>query len=543
MPDELDLGALVTPEGYYLVRETPSTPSVAEPRAAERFVAEPFVAEPDADPEYRHRFTYRGSDTSIKRAAIDLIRGARCKIFLASFRIGDRDLLDALFAAVDRLHGGVYVITSWTEDSLRRDLSSLEDVDDVDVQAQKKQFDELTRRGITLRGHEGCHAKFLLVDDAVALVSSANLETSALADTPRKRATGENGVLLADRAEVDRLARFFTRLWYSGCTWEALPGAEYALHRRTPTASPVTVPLGTGPGVIWTYGGGERGGGEARGGEAGGGERGGRADRGERGILAALHDVIGLARTELLLATFSLVGIRNRPELLLDPLRRAMAEHDIDVRLLVRARNNIAAHRADTAALAELGVTVHGDSDTHAKGVIADGRYGALFSANFDAEHGLFQDVEVGTRLDGRPALTEAHRYFRHAMANADLRFATRPTQRELDRGLGARWRRRWPYADRVSVSATDADWRSLVAAAGAGPVLWEDADGLRLYVADVAATLRPVSPASYRLTVEPAKTGAAARLQSWFDERPAPGAARPKRGCCPAILVRQPGP
>ena len=212
-----------------------------------------------------------------------------------------------------------------------------------------------------------------------------------------------------------------------------------------------------GPGVIWTY----------DGDDADGSHR-------ERGILAALHDVIGRARRELLLATFSLVGIRDRPELLLDPLRRAMAAHDLDVRLLVRPRNNVPEHRADTGALAELGVTIHGDSDTHAKGVIADGRYGALFSANFDAVYGMFSGVEVGARLDGRPALAEARRYFRHAMDHADLTFVPAPTQHELDRALGARWRRRWPHGARLTVSAAEADWRRLVNAATTGPVLWE---------------------------------------------------------------------
>jgi phosphatidylserine/phosphatidylglycerophosphate/cardiolipin synthase-like enzyme len=505
MSEQLDLGALTVDDGYFLLRQT---------------TGQPFVAEPDADTEYRHRFTYRGSDTSIKRAAIDLINGAQRKIFLASFRIGDRDLLNALFAAVDRLHGGVYVITSWTEDRLRKDLSSLEDVDDIDVQAQKKRFDELTRRGIALRGHEGCHAKFLVVDDTVALVSSANLETSALEDRPHKKATGENGVLIADPAEAGRLARFFSRLWYSGCTWAALPGAEYALHERKPTASPVGVaPLDDGPGVIWTHG------------STGGSER---------GILAALHDVIGRARRELLLATFSLVGIRERPEVLLEPLRRAINDHGVNVRLLVRARNNVVAHRADTAALAELGVTIHGDSDTHAKGVIADGRYGALFSANFDATHGLFDGVEVGVRLDSRLALIEAHRYFLHAMTHADLTFALQPTQRELDRGLGARWRRRWPFGDRISVSCTDADWQTLVSATVTGPVLWEDAaDKINVYVGDVAVALKPLAAARFHMTVEPNTTEPGARLQAWFDDQRTADGIKRRRGCCPAILER----
>ena len=126
---------------------------------------------------------------------------------------------------------------------------------------------------------------------------------------------------------------------------------------------------------------------------------------------------------------------------MLDPLRQALVEHNLDVRLLVSARNQRSAHRADTAALAELGVTVHADSDTH-----------------------------------GRPALAEAHRYFHHAMDHADMEFVLRPAQRELDRSLGARWRRRWPLGQRLSVLANDDDWQILVAAATVGPVLWSKA-------------------------------------------------------------------
>jgi cardiolipin synthase A/B len=42
--------------------------------------------------------------------------------------------------------------------------------------------------------------------------------------------------------------------------------------------------------------------------------------------------------------------------------------------------------------------------------VIADGTYGALFSANFLTRQGLTGGVEIGMRLEASPALTEALR-------------------------------------------------------------------------------------------------------------------------------------
>ncbi len=502
--DELDLGRIRTPEAFFLLDDDRITPFVA--------------GSPDGDGDYRHCFTYRGSDESIRTAAVELIRTAKHKVFVASFRIGDPHILNALFEAVDRLRGGVYVITAFTDATLRRGLAELEDLDAADIAAQKKRFDELTRRGIALRGHEQCHAKFLLVDDTAALVSSANLETSALADRPRQKpATGENGVVVTDPTEVDRLGRFFTRMWFSGCTWQAPPGTEYALHRRTPTPSPATPGPATGsPAVIWT-------------------------STGEPGIRTALHEIIAGAQDELLLATFSLAGIRECPELLLEPLRRAMAKRRIDVRLLVRARNNIADHRADTAALAALGVRIHPDSATHAKGAIADGRLGALFSANFDAHHGMFDGVETGVRLDGHPALREARRYFLHAMDHADRRYVDQPSQRQLNAALGAHWQNRWPHPDRLTVTAGPEEWRTLADAADTGPVLFQDDGTLRLYAAGHSFTLTSAGDGSpHRLTAERSAQTAQERLHGWYSARSRRAGDDGTRGFCPAHLVRR---
>ena len=144
-----------------------------------------------------------------------MISSARRKIFIASFLLGDAALLDALAAAASRLLGGVYVITQLDERRLVQGLQELADSEDpgeenggIDaaVQTQKKRFDQMTRNGIYVRGHLNCHAKFDVADDETALVTSANLMTSAL------DFTGENGVVITDRAQVRRLARVFARL-------------------------------------------------------------------------------------------------------------------------------------------------------------------------------------------------------------------------------------------------------------------------------------------------------------------------------------------
>lgn len=371
-------------------------------------------------------------------------------MFLASYLLGEPDLLGALFDVAGRLRGGVYVISELSERTMRQQLAELEEEVDADaaVRAHKKNFAELTRHGVAVRGRADCHAKFLVVDDRAALVSSANLDTRGLNET------GENGVMITSPAEVDRMARFFTRLWDS-CSYEMPAGsAEYSVRERPPRSSRcrcrVPVPDVTpAPSVIWTDG------------------------KEERLILAHLHDIIGRARRRLVLATFSLNGLASRRELLIEPLAAALRDGEVTASLLCRGRNNMSAHRKDAAALADLGVRIYADQLNHAKGVIADDAHGALFSANFDAAHGLLDRVEAGVRLDGQPALAEASRFFRHAMEHADLEYARHPTAAQLDAGLAARWRVPWPYGKRLRVTATAAHWQRFRADVATGPVLY----------------------------------------------------------------------
>ncbi|WIM99658.1 phosphatidylserine/phosphatidylglycerophosphate/cardiolipin synthase family protein [Actinoplanes oblitus] len=433
---EIDLGAYRADQGFYLVGS----------RTGARFEQGP--AEPGG---YAHRFSYRGSATTIADAAVDLVRGARGKIFLASYRIGDGPLLEALYEAVDRLRGGVYVITSWDEKALRKDLPDLAPEETAhEVKAQLKRFDEMTRRGITVRGHPSCHAKFLVVDDRAALVSSANLETSALRGTADRAVTGESGTLLTDAGEAQLLGRFFTRMWFAGCTGEARPGDKYALKDRGVEPSPCDVPVppvGPRAGVIWTH-------------------------EDEHGILETINDIVDRSRDELLLASYSLVGLAEQPRRLLDAIARACAR-GVRVSLLVRGRN-LPRDLRDARMLTELGVRLFPDSLTHAKGALADGRTGALFSANFDFDHGLINGVEMGVRLDGTPALADAHRYLRHAMRNADMEYAARPSQRELAAGYPARWRKAWPLPAAVPITTDPSTWARFAAAAAHPPVLFE---------------------------------------------------------------------
>jgi phosphatidylserine/phosphatidylglycerophosphate/cardiolipin synthase-like enzyme len=68
--------------------------------------------------------------------------------------------------------------------------------------------------------HRHPRGKFVVVDDQIALVSSANLVTASFTTT------GGNGVVVTHQADVDVLARLFTRLWQLS-QWDMPPDARH----------------------------------------------------------------------------------------------------------------------------------------------------------------------------------------------------------------------------------------------------------------------------------------------------------------------------
>ncbi|MEV0129609.1 phosphatidylserine/phosphatidylglycerophosphate/cardiolipin synthase family protein [Dactylosporangium sp. NPDC050688] len=441
--------------------------------------------------------TYSGGGSTTRADVLDLIDGAREKVFVASYFIGDEDLREALCRAAARLRGGVYVISAMTERDLERAINEVGEHRQVDEKIERKRFEELTRHGIAVRAYEGCHAKFVVVDDRRALVSSANLTTDGL------DITGENGVVIDDPADAAAVARLFATLWH-GANYEVAMTGVPDVRRRTAAGPPVTLPEpATETGPIWTL-------------------------HQQHHILDTIHSVIASAETSLVLATFSLDGLTGRPDLLVDPLRAAI-DRAVDVRLLLRGRNNIQRHVTDAATLHELGVRLYPCRRNHAKGVIADGRRGALFSANFDATHGLVSDVELGMRLDGTAALAEALRYFEHAIAERDLDYVVDPPAALLAEHLHAHQLRRWPLGAELTLTGPPPELTT-------GPVLFTGSkDRLTLYAGRRSWNLVPDGDA-YRLKpAEASRRSASERLSSWLTDR---GDPPEPRGICPARLV-----
>ncbi len=141
----------------------------------------------------------------------------------------------------------------------------------------------------------------------------------------------------------------------------------------------------------------------------------------------------------------------------------------------------------DVVAAHDMGVAIHGDLHNHAKVAIADSNEAVVFSANFDAKHGLDSGVEVGFHVTEVPTICEIRRFIEHAISHATTTFVRNPTLAEVDAGpLAARWCKPWGLGSEFAVALTAGDREIFRGAAGSGPVLYEQAaERVRLYGGD----------------------------------------------------------
>lgn len=432
MHDHIDIGGIRIADGFFLAR--PDHPSPI----------------PFRGPRGRIVFTRPTREASLRDALYDLVESATRKLFVCSFLLDDPGLVERLQRKAQELRGSVYVVTALKDEWLTSTFADT-DPDEAPAPPTKHLVEPLVEVGVQVRGCQNAHAKFAVVDDREALISTANFDTRGLL------ATGEAGCRVTAPSEVHRLTRLFSRLWLSRCELE-MPhdrSGRFTARSTKRPATPTAVPAASRAEmerVIWT-------------------------DGDEHLIADAIVATADAAQRELVVSTYDVVGIDRLREYVSAPLQRAV-QRGVQVRLLTRIRNPRRTTRDSLRQLAALGVEVRGDSTNHAKFVIADRSVGALFSANLDAEHGLTNGIEAGVAVRGEEAAALCG-YFEEAFHDFESApFVDRPTHAEVDRLLRARFRRPWGPGEEVRVQCDQSTWLSLCTAANRGePVLYHGSD------------------------------------------------------------------
>lgn len=394
-----------------------------------------FVAAPSPEPRaYRVHETKRTDivhvstddvtrTPHIRGALLQQIVDAKQKVLFCSFLFADEEIVRALCEAAERLHGGVYVLTALGK-HLRAEV--LEPDADIDANTLKLQeraarhedhLQRLARAGVWLRSAEDCHAKFCVVDDGSAVVTSANATQEAYESNP------EDGLVLRDAHVARELGRLFAHVWRYLATLESTPGQRLDVHSLASNSAP-----------RWR---GLRGAGQIRAVTT--------LRRDEGSLLDAAIDVIDRAKERLVIATYSFMGMENHP--VGAALARALGRN-VRIDLLVQPRNHIEAQRRSLAWLCGLApdrVRLHGHRRTHTKSIVSDGQTVLLWTGNLESRHGWDNGIEVGVVVDDHGVASAVEGWTTDVMGRRTHLALNSPSARELvDAGQPSALRGEW---------------------------------------------------------------------------------------------------
>jgi len=373
---------------------------------------------------FDHLSTFAGKST-IRKETLSLLETARRNVFFANFLIQDEQITENLISAAKRLNGHVYVLTTLKD----RDFEDVnaggfdESDEGWNFQEHMVQIEKLTRNGIFVKARSDCHAKFMVVDDKFAIVTSANAASTCYGDTLQKNgskrsANIENGILFTVPSEVARLANFFRAIWRSGYNYYMSPGSKvFESGTHTDDIIPVSckepiTPAEEGQ-VLWTA-------------------------PADLRILSKLTEMINSAARTVVISSWVIKGIDGHA--LVETLEAA-AKRDVNIKIIVRGiyRSD---HRQSCYYLKKtLGdsLTILGDYNNHSKAVVVDMTEAMVLTANLDSQHGLDAGIEIAF-LSKKPVFIKAVSTFLDRLEEcAELEFVCDPTQAQAGERYWAR--------------------------------------------------------------------------------------------------------
>lgn len=364
---------------------------------------------------FRHISTFPERST-IKDQVIQLIECAEHHIFFCNFLLQDEDVVQTLLTAAKRLSGHVYLITTLKSDDFA--TAGIDGSDDEQsFEAHIKFVEQISAQGLPIKARSDCHAKFMVVDDSQALITSANAVPTCYGNVKRpngaiREANPENGIILNTKSEVTRIANFFRAMWIRGANYVVKPDPEVfevqQLRRETNRFFP-TEPLHPSEDgeVVWTVPEDPR-----------------ICDRFIKMVQGSKHN--------LKISTWVIKGMDNHRlgEAICDA-----ADRGVEISILVRGMNYRDDHRRQCYWLAKaMGKQgrILGDYWNHSKAVVADHQEAMVLSANMDAQHGLDDGVEVGFYSRSREFIAAVSEFYNRIHSEAAFELAYDLSQAEV---------------------------------------------------------------------------------------------------------------
>lgn len=363
---------------------------------------------------FKHLSTFSGKST-IKENFIEALKNAKRYIFFTSFLIQDEQIVESLIEAVRRLNGHVYILTTLKSQDFDAIVSSEEGAYDEQWNFKEhiKCIQELVRNGISVKARKDCHAKFAVIDDEYAIVTSANSVPTCFTDVLQKsgrirEANPENGILIEMPSEVNRIANFFRSIWRSAYNYYVSPDSlvfdigEFSKDIIPIICSEPATTSDQGQ-IVWTA-------------------------PDDHRILQSLLKMIDAAQHKITISSWVIKGIENH---LLGEKLFQSAKRGVEVEILLRGmyrRDHLESCYFLKKSLGEQ-ISIRGDFCNHSKAVLIDNKEAMIMTANIDSQHGLDSSVEVGFLSKQPDFINSVTNFLNRLRAGCVLEFVANPKQ------------------------------------------------------------------------------------------------------------------
>ncbi len=338
---------------------------------------------------------------SIREHVIGLISSSKESLKICSFILTDKDIYRELEKKLKESDLAIFILTQLDDTKFSMNLITEEEKTPNFHQDHLDFIKKLYSLGAHVRATQTAHAKFIISDRSEAIIMSANLTGPSLNNNP------ESGFYIRDKLTINNLDRLFDVIFQYGTEYTKFLSAKNDLQLIVSRISNMKKELFNGladSNLLFTF------------------------ENLNHSLYESIVTTIKNSQKNLLISTYSIVGLKNLDELLTE-LKKRTAD-GCSVKVFCRGMNYRPDHLENCLQLAKIGCDIYGDIYNHSKGIITDSA-GLLFTANIDGFHGLTNGFETGAVLDENQRL-ELKQFIDWQIATANYKFELKPSKQSF---------------------------------------------------------------------------------------------------------------
>ncbi len=342
------------------------------------------------------------SDQQIKEWLLNTINAVKKYIKICSFILTDKEVFKTIKKLIKEHNIVVFILTQIDPSKINTDFLTNQESAPRSERIHLGIIGELFSMGGHIRAAENIHAKFLIVDGKVALLTSANITKPSLT------LNNESGIIVRDKNDVKVMEYLFDTIYKNGTKYKrftkAIAGKRFVKIEKPLIEGSMFQGIKV-KNIRFTY-------------------------KSEvKSIYDEIIDIIQSATQFIFLSSYSIVKLGAIPELLV-ALKEAINNRNVMVKIFCRGMSYRYDHLLGVQRLSELGCEIYGDLYNHSKGILNETK-GMIFTANIDGNHGLISGFEIGSMLTSSQyvAFLNFHEW---QLKNAIYKYQGKPSKQDV---------------------------------------------------------------------------------------------------------------